>query len=238
LRRARRSVGIRAGDAPVSSAFLYLAIVAIWAFVLVPRWLRRQHAAPQPEYEADYVPDSTYYEEDGYDNPQDEAGDADGSYEAAPPADDPVVSDHSATAATAHPRRPRLDARVPATRPLSRSRVLQTRRRLLTMLVLLAAAAGTCTALKLTAWWVCIPPAVMLGMYLLLLRETAIADAERANWLAVMEQRRADRERTYLAQVPQVPDEQPSAEIIDISARVNDMLYDQYADATVRAVGD
>jgi hypothetical protein len=29
-----------------------------------------------------------------------------------------------------------------------------------------------------------------------------------------------------------------SAEIIDISARVGDQLYDQYADAEVRAVGD
>ncbi len=35
-----------------------------------------------------------------------------------------------------------------------------------------------------------------------------------------------------------VPDEEPSAQIIDISARVGDQLYDQYADATVRAVGD
>ena len=221
----------------MSSAFLYLAIVAIWAFVLVPRWLRRQHAAPQPECEADYVPDSTYYDEDDYD-PQDEAVDADGSYEDVRAADDPALPEQSDTAATAYPPQTRQYARGPAGRPLSRSRVLQTRRRLLTMLVLLAFAAGTCTALKLTAWWVCIPPAVMLGMYLLLLRETAIADAERAQWLAVMEQRRADRERAYRTEVPPTPDEQPSAEIIDISGRVNDMLYDQYADATVRAVGD
>ena len=31
---------------------------------------------------------------------------------------------------------------------------------------------------------------------------------------------------------------QPTAEIIDISARVSDQLYDQYADAAARAVGD
>ncbi|MGE5137518.1 MAG: hypothetical protein ACM32E_32045, partial [Gemmatimonadota bacterium] len=31
----------------MSSAILYLAIVAIWAVVLVPRWLRHPHAAPQ-----------------------------------------------------------------------------------------------------------------------------------------------------------------------------------------------
>ena len=30
----------------------------------------------------------------------------------------------------------------------------------------------------------------------------------------------------------------PSAQIIDLSARIGDQLYDQYADAEVRAVGD
>jgi hypothetical protein len=223
----------------MSSAFLYLAIVAIWAFVLVPRWLRRHHAAPQPEYQAEQVPASTYYEEDGY-GPQDEAEDCGDAPYAADPADpaDPAFSQQSAAATPEYAERTRPYTRAEAGQPLSRSRVLQARRRLLTLLVLLAAAAGTCTALKLTSWWVCIPPAGMLGMYLLLLRETAVADAERARWLAAEAARRARRERAYRARAARVPDEQPSAEIIDISARVNDMLYDQYADATVRAVGD
>jgi hypothetical protein len=216
----------------VSSAFLFLAIVAIWAFMLVPRWLRRQHATPQPEYEADY---STYYEDDG-DNPHD-VGEAPDYVDAVPEAD-PSLSQEPAAATPAYAEQAQQYARAPARQPLSRSRVLQIRRRLLTMLVLLSAAAGTCTALKLTAWWVCIPPAGMLGMYLLLLREAAIADAERARWLEAIQARRADRERAYWAQAAQAPDERPSAEIIDISARVNDMFYDQYADATVRAVGD
>jgi hypothetical protein len=34
------------------------------------------------------------------------------------------------------------------------------------------------------------------------------------------------------------PETSWSAEIIDISARLSDQLYDQYADAAVRAVGD
>jgi hypothetical protein len=226
----------------VSSAFLFLAIVAIWAFVLVPRWLRRHNAAPQPEYEADYP---AYYEDDGY-GPQEDAADygdaADGAdgVDRAALADDPALSAQYAAAGPAYAGPTRYDERVPASQPLSRTRVLQARRRLLTALVLLAGAAGACTVLKLTAWWVCVPPAVMLGMYLLLLREAAIADAERAGWLAEMELRRADRERAYrAAQALQEPEEQPSAEVIDISERVvGDMLYDQYADATVRAVGD
>jgi hypothetical protein len=207
----------------VSSAFLYVAIVAIWIFVLVPRWLRRQHAAPQPEYEADYAPGPAEYEDD--DSPQDEAADDDAEFYAANSPGEPAVDARQYTPAPAAP-------------PLSRSRVLQARRRLLTMLVLLATAAAACTALKLTAWWVCIPPAVMLGMYLLLLREAAIADAERERWRAEL-QYRADvrRERAY--RVEQAAAEQPSAEVIDISGRVGgDMLYDQYADAAVRAVGD
>ena len=32
----------------MSSAILYLAIVAIWAVVLVPRWLRPRAAPPRP----------------------------------------------------------------------------------------------------------------------------------------------------------------------------------------------
>jgi hypothetical protein len=225
---------MRVGGAPVSSAFLFLAIVAIWAFVLVPRWLRRHHAAPQPECEPDY---STYYEEDSYSS-QDEAPDFGDAPDGAAPASDPAWFKPAAETAPAYAEQAGQYARFPARQAPSRSRVLQARRRLLTMLVLLSAAAGACTALKLTAWWVCIPPAVMLGVYLLLLREAAIADAERARWLAAMESQRADDERAYQAQAPQAPSEQPSAEVIDISARVGDMFYDQYADATVRAVGD
>ena len=40
------------------------------------------------------------------------------------------------------------------------------------------------------------------------------------------------------AEVPSPSAGVPSAQIIDISGRVGDQLYDQYADAEVRAVGD
>ncbi len=80
-------------------------------------------------------------------------------------------------------------------------------------------------------------------MYLLLLREAALADAEQARWRAE-EARRvfAARQRAQAAReareaaAARVPER--TAEIIDISARIGDQLYDQYADATVRAVGD
>jgi hypothetical protein len=187
----------------VSSDFLYLAIVAIWAFVLVPRWLRRAHvqAPAQPEFVTEEHVDDDYSEHD------------DEWYAANP---------------------------VPAPRPLPlpHSRAMQARRRLLFMLVLLAAAAGGCTAAKITQWWVCIPPVGMLGIYLLLLREAALADAEQARRrLAYELSVRAARQRAQEAMEAEMEME-PTAQIIDISARVGDQLYDQYADAAVRAVGD
>jgi hypothetical protein len=132
---------------------------------------------------------------------------------------------------------------------ISRGKILQARRRLLTILVLLAIAAVSCTVLRLTSPWVCIPPAVMLGMYVLLLRETALADSERAERRAVQAAavRRQALARSRAAWAARTPAPVPvaasasasaSAQIIDISGRLRDQLYDQYNDATIRAVGD
>lgn len=49
------------------------------------------------------------------------------------------------------------------------------------MLLVLEAAAITLTMLSLAALWVTIPPTIMLAGYLLMLREAAHADAERAH---------------------------------------------------------
>jgi hypothetical protein len=233
---------MRTRGAPVSSVFLFVGIVAIWAFVLVPRWLHRHHAAEQADYDGDYAPDSQDYA-DYEDEPQAEAEEYAGTQPGhagplpADPESDDAYADQEQTYYAAPHSSAEQTGRSGSARPLTRSKVLQARRRLLSLLVLITAVAGACTALKLTAWWACIPPAVMLVMYLLLLREAAIADAEQARRRAAFEARQweaYEREREAAWQ----PDEQPSAEIIDISARVGDQLYDQYADATVRAVGD
>ena len=79
----------------------------------------------------------------------------------------------------------------------------------------------------------------MLGMYVLLLRETALADAERAHRRGQAGRCRPPARAwpasraAWAARTPQ-----PTAQIIDISARLQDQLYDQYEDATNRAVGD
>ena len=117
------------------------------------------------------------------------------------------------------------------------------RRRLLGMLTALAIGAGVLAFMKLAAWWVVLPPAVMLIGYLALLREASRADAER-RWTAA-ESARAARSVTVATPVTvaapvtaPVPVPAPDAEIIDITARVSDELYDQISDAKLRAVGD
>lgn len=140
------------GD-PVSSAILYVAIVAIWACVLIPRWLRRDSARPAagtaPETAPSHVAEG------------DAAADAAGFDERAesPEAD---------------------DAPSPLTPEQSRQRMLTARRRLLITLLVLEIAACAFVLLSMAAVWVAIPPSVMLFGYLMLLREAARADAEHA----------------------------------------------------------
>ena len=235
----------------MSSAILYLAIVGIWAFMLVPRWLRRSHAVPladedapgdaeqAAEYAAEALSDSSRPAEAPAEVDQPEPDTAPiPAVSDPPPAPVGAPDSHSAPARASVPSAARPAG--PSRPPLSRAKVLQARRRLLTTLILLAVAAASCTALKLTSGWVCVPPAGMLGMYLLLLREAALADAENARWRA--EQAHAARQRAQEQQDgrsgPAARTPEPTAQVIDISARLGDQLYDQYADATMRAVGD
>jgi hypothetical protein len=194
----------------LSSALLYLAIVAIWAFFLVPRWLRRPHLLGGENTDHDGMrPDESAPGRDG----EETDGEPDADREPAPAS--------------------REGRRRMAALPASRSKVLQARRRMLTVLITLMIMAAVCTYLKLTSWLMCLPPVGMLGLYLLLLREAALADAERARGRAAEEHRaQATRQRARAGQ----PDD--SAQVIDISARLGDQLYDQYEDATMRAVGD
>jgi hypothetical protein len=178
----------------VSSAILYLAIVAIWACVLVPAWVRRPHA------NRDDVP-----------HPMSEMAGPEYPAQAPPPSQ-------------------------------SRQQMLRARRRMLTILASMSVLTGGFAFLGLVGWWICLPPAGMLVLYVLLLREVAMADAvlaRKRRALAIHEARLvAARQRAYQAKAGWEAEAEPSAQIIDISGRVGDQLYDQYADAAVRAVGD
>jgi hypothetical protein len=120
--------------------------------------------------------------------------------------------------------------------------VLSARRRLLGMLLALVTGSGALAYTKMAAWWVVLPPTVMLLGYLVLLREASRADAERrelarARAAAAAAVAAARRAAPPEPAAPPVPD----AEVIDISASLTTAgqeFYDQYADAKLRAVGD
>src|SRR5487761_692815 len=160
----------------MSSAILYLAIVAIWACVLIPRWLRRDSArgvAPPAAAAPPVLAEPDAGTEDGT------PADADGAVEA----------DEAPRRISAFGR-----AAEPPSAEESRRRMLAARRRLLLMLIGLEIAAIALAVLRLAAVWVVIPPSIMLIGYVLLLREAAQADAERAQYGA--EAAAHDREHT------------------------------------------
>jgi len=211
----------RARGAALSSAILYLAIVGIWAVVLVPRWLRPSRSTGTLE---------SNLAEPVYATPQEDVAEA--------AEDEDGEEDIPGDRGDQSPAGPSAAER--------RGRVLQARRRMLVTLIVLTAGAAGIAAVHLAAKWVVIPPALMLAGFVLLLRAAARIDTERARTAASRHGRgvgapaRADVADQGQPALPDDRDraETPGAKIIDISSRVGDQLYDQYADAEVRAVGD
>jgi hypothetical protein len=215
----------------LSSAILYLAIVAIWAIVLVPRWLRPPQASGTLESNLAEPVDAS-------------------------PLEDLAGADEDPGGGEGLPHPGAQAAGGGRAGPLAadrQARILQARRRMLMTLTVLTAGAVGIAVTRLAASWVVIPPAVMLAGFVLLLREAARIDTERAR-IAVRQHGRGAGAGAAAAGGPGQPQAGmadgaqavvasaqagvPSAQIIDISARVGDQLYDQYADAEVRAVGD
>jgi hypothetical protein len=155
----------------LSSAILYLAIVAIWACVLIPRWLRRDSARGAAAAETAAVP-----------VPAGHADPAPGE-----------AGDDMARGADYAPRPEQAPAAEPVSPAEARRRMLAARRRLLLMLTGLEVAAVALAVVGLAAVWVVIPPSIMLIGYLLLLREAAQADAERARHEAEAAARASER---------------------------------------------
>jgi hypothetical protein len=267
----------------LSSAILYFAIVAIWAGILMPRWLRpsahrhraeeAQHGVAAPEALATFA------------QPGLEAGDSeraatrsaeDTERAAARSAEDTeraaTRSAEDTERATARSAEDSEHAAAWSAENAAarRANVLRARRRMLTTLVLLTLGAFGIAVTHIAAWWVIGPPGLLLAGFLLLLREAARSDAGQARRQAHsaepkpaeagqaeagpaeagqaeagQRRRPADRQEKpevfeRIASTPEAPEAEPTpiAEIIDISARVNDQVYDQYTDAAERAVGD
>ena len=138
----------------------------------------------------------------------------------------------------------RRAAPVPEQAPVdpAHRRVLSARRRLLLMLVVLGIASGALAGARMAAWWVTVPPSVMMLGYLLLLRAAAKADAERretARYRKAHAARAPERRPATATAGPVAPVAQ--AKVISIPPAPEppeEEIYDQYADAKLRAVGD
>jgi hypothetical protein len=273
----------------VSTAILYLAIVAIWAGFLVPRLLRRsQQRSSSTVADETVADDQDLAGEDADAGADSEHAAVEGTpeepaYYAAPY--EGAVTDSSAvppgrddegveydfpdfvdTEEIAIPRsflqRPLWTEQEgwraagsrsgdggsgeagPARPLVTRAAALRARRRSLTLLVTLLLVTAGLASRGVVPGWVILPPLGVLGLFLLILREAARCDAELAEKRAaahateLARQARADRQRAREQARQAAAAAQHEAEVIDISKRVGDQLYDQYADAAVRAVGD
>jgi hypothetical protein len=247
----------------LSSAILYVAIVVIWACVLIPRWLRRDSsataAAEQAEAEAaaetsasasasvsvsalaDLVDSGVEESPARVPGPaprrRREAPRERQSVPDEPVVSDPVVSDRVASDPVASDP----VASDPVVSDPGHRRVLSARRRLLIMLLGLSVASEVLAGTRMAAWWVIVPPSVMLVGYLLLLREAAKADAERQEMARYrMTREAAERRSAPMAPVAHVAHVAPAAKIIAFlpPEPSEDQIYDQYTDAKRRAVGD
>ena len=126
--------------------------------------------------------------------------------------------------------------------------MVSARRRLLSMLLVLAIGSGWLAYTKMAAWWVVVPPTIMLLGYLAMLREASKADAERRELARTRAASAAAATTTAAAAAKSAappaaaaPAPVPDAEVIDISASLTvagHKFYDQYADSKLRAVGD
>jgi hypothetical protein len=175
----------------MSSAILYLAIIAIWLCVLIPRWLKRDSArgaaAAADTEVAGEAPVTAAADADAHAHAHTEAGQAALADDGASQATEPGVTGSPPTA-------PATPA-APLSPEETRRRILTGRRRLLGMLIALEIAAIALAVVGLAALWVIIPPTIMLTGYLLLLREAAHADAERAQHAAEAAAQTRERER-------------------------------------------
>ncbi|MGW5875445.1 divisome protein SepX/GlpR [Nocardiopsis terrae] len=234
----------------MSSAPLYLAIVVVWLIVLVPMLLRKDSA------ETAYDDLRREDEDAGAPEVAEEVEEAEHGSEGLPVDEEtpdltetrvmtrPGLSGEH-TAAEEAPERERRPAEPrPRPRPAgeSRARVIARRRRRTSVLTLLNIATVVAVAFGLGPWWVVAPPVLLLTGHLALLREAAKADAERrearvrARRQAVL-RARARAEEAREAEQEAEREAERKAEVIALIER-RSQVYDQYADARLRAAGD
>ncbi|MEO3787159.1 hypothetical protein ABGB12_27860 [Actinocorallia sp. B10E7] len=206
----------------MSSTLLYLAIVAVWAVVLVPMWLRREPETPASTGLTRLIPRRSI--------PESESDEYD--------FDDAATVDHTPETEDFGPPRAGFPPPLSSHRPapsIRRAAIIARRRRRTAALTLLTLTAIITAALTASPWWIPLPPTALLLGHLALLRTASKIDQARR--LEALEARRATRETTP---APLTLEEEPlpTAEIITFTPPQE--VFDQYAteDDTPRAVGD
>lgn len=226
----------------MSSSPLYLAIVVVWLIVLVPMLLRKDsvdavHEDTRREDEEAEAPESDDESEhgaEGFSGDEEDPGLTEAQVAARPVLRD----DHEAAGEAPGRSRPAVERRTRSLRE-PRSRVIARRRRRTSALTLLNVVTIAAVAFGLGPWWVIAPPVLLLAGHMTLLREAAKADAEhreaqvRARRQAVLRARRAEAEEAREAE----REAEREAQVIAFIER-RSQVYDQYADARLRAAGD
>ncbi|GAB3723859.1 divisome protein SepX/GlpR [Nocardiopsis nanhaiensis] len=226
----------------MSSSPLYLAIVVVWLIVLVPMLLRKDSV--------DTVHEDTRREDEDAGAPEAEEEAEHGAEGLSGGEEDPGLNetqvitrpggrgdDPDVDEAPVQVGRPAERRGPPAREP--RARVIARRRRRTSALTLLNIATIAAVSIGLGPWWVIAPPVLLLAGHLALLREAAKADAERreayfrARRQAALRARRAEEEEAREAE----REAEREAQVIAFIER-RSQVYDQYADARLRAAGD
>lgn len=207
----------------MSSSPLYLAIVVVWLIVLVPMLLRKdsiaEAAAEDNRREGEEVEDDLDEESpDGH-----------------PDATETQVIRRSDHGIPEPDTEEDGEAEEPAVSREPRGRVIARRRRRTSGLALLNIGTIAAVSFGLGPWWVLAPPVLLLAGHVMLLREAAKADAERRE--AVRRARRRAALRAEREAEERRRDAEREAEVIAFRER-RSQVYDQYADARLRAAGD
>lgn len=217
----------------MSSSPLYLAIVVVWLIVLVPMLLRKDSA-------------EIVYEDQRREGEEPESGESEDGLDGRvgdPEDEDPDLVETQVIHREDLEPDPgvrgaqeieRARGRYRAARE-PRARVIARRRRRTSALTLLNLATVVAVSFGLGPWWVIAPPVLLLTGHLALLRESAKADTEQRE--AALRARRRALLRARRAEEEQRVDAEREAKVIALQER-RSQVYDQYADARLRAAGD
>ncbi|MEV4177261.1 hypothetical protein [Nonomuraea sp. NPDC049709] len=193
----------------MSPAFLYMAIVLMWLCVLIPMWLRRDKTNLAELAELEEYYTGEHQLPD-LDNLAPDTDEDDGA---------PVAEIEKVDVRQFRFRR--------------RAIIVARRRRLLFFTALLVIASVVTAAVEMIPWWGVVPSVVIMLAYMAFLRIAVQVDRERRERAR---QARAERLRRLREQRRVAAEAE--AEIIDLAALHQDVLFDQYAEPPKRAVGD